>query len=185
MRYLLAQFAVISKLKTEPERLQAIEAIVNWRHHHHGNHANHFYDDLGNVLDQPHLVPGVGPAKDPSYYFSALSSFQEGLLSTLPPYPKTWYAQFCCRCCIESLIVRYDWAETFYDTPLVMFYPRINGLLSYDLRVVYPVGVSQVPMRLVAQYGSRSNQFLVHDWLMRPNPIVVLNFTLPSSTHAV
>lgn len=165
VRYLLSQFAIISKLKTEQARLQAIEAIVNWRHH---GESAHFYDDLGNVLEQPHLVPGPGPVQDPSYYYSALSSFQEGVLSTLPPYPKTWY----------------DWAETFYDTPLELFYPRINGLLSYDLRVVYPIGVPHVPMRLVAQYGSRSNPFLVHDWLLRPNPIVVLNFTLPSSASA-
>ncbi len=53
--WLKEQFAEIRKLPEEEERLRHIEEIVHWTDPGPGG----FYDDLGNLLRQPHLGPGV------------------------------------------------------------------------------------------------------------------------------
>ena len=77
-----------------------------------------FYDDLGNIAAQPHLVLGPGPEADPSFYVSALSSSQE-------PYNSTEVCLFAWFGCYQPFAFQagtlrpvswLDWAETFYDS---------------------------------------------------------------------
>src|SRR6185436_13932823 len=58
--WLKQQFAAIRELPSESERLKHIDSIVNWTNPGHGG----FYDDLGNLLRQPHLVRGPGFEQD-------------------------------------------------------------------------------------------------------------------------
>src|SRR5207302_1321354 len=52
--WMLARFAEIRKTSDERERLKALDEIVNWTNPGPGG----FYDDLGNLTRQPHLVRG-------------------------------------------------------------------------------------------------------------------------------
>ncbi len=57
--WLKQRIAEIRKLPGEPARLAAISAIVHWTDPGPGG----FYDDLGNLTRQPHLVRGPGARK--------------------------------------------------------------------------------------------------------------------------
>ena len=54
-RWLEEQFARIRKLPPAPEGLKAVEEILQWTNPGPGG----FYDDLGNIACQPHLVRGA------------------------------------------------------------------------------------------------------------------------------
>jgi hypothetical protein len=54
--WLKQRFAEIRALAGEPERLTEIDGIVHWTDPGPGG----FYDDLGNLTQQPHLVRGAG-----------------------------------------------------------------------------------------------------------------------------
>jgi hypothetical protein len=49
-----SQFAAVRKLADEPARLQAIDELLHWTDPGPGG----FYDDLGNLTQQPHLLRG-------------------------------------------------------------------------------------------------------------------------------
>ncbi|HRR27657.1 MAG TPA: hypothetical protein P5300_13285, partial [Acidobacteriota bacterium] len=61
--WLKQRFAEIRSLPTESERLAAVDEIVNWTNPGPGG----FYDDLGNLARQPHLVRGPGYPSDPAH----------------------------------------------------------------------------------------------------------------------
>ncbi len=62
-----SQFAEIRKNTNEPERLKQIDRILNWEDPGPGG----FYDDLGNLARQPHLVRGLPYDKDPAFLQSS------------------------------------------------------------------------------------------------------------------
>src|SRR5690606_23142130 len=64
--WLEAQFERISKLDLEEERLEELTDILNWQNPGPGG----FYDDLGDVTNQPHLVRNLDYEKDPNGYFT-------------------------------------------------------------------------------------------------------------------
>src|SRR5690606_18092077 len=64
--WLTAQFDRIAALDSEEERLTELAHIVNWRNPGPGG----FYDDLGDVDNQPHLVRNLSYEKDPNGYFT-------------------------------------------------------------------------------------------------------------------
>ena len=105
--WLLARFAEIRKLGDERERLKAIDEIVNWTNPGPGG----FYDDLGNLTRQPHLVRGPGFEQDPAYFASSLVGFAiRGLGGAMLQYPRAWW----------------DHAESLYDAPLEMEYHDLD-----------------------------------------------------------
>ena len=57
------RFAEIRKMADENDRLDEIVSIVHWTDPGPGG----FYDDLGNVMRQPHLVRGVGFRRIPGF----------------------------------------------------------------------------------------------------------------------
>ena len=79
--WLESQFAAIRAMKSEKERLKAIDEIVNWSNPGPGG----FYDDLGNPSAQPHLVRGRGPVTDPEYRESSRVGF-----GVRPGYRMSW-----------------------------------------------------------------------------------------------
>lgn len=145
------QFAKIRALGREDERLRAIEAIVRRTDPGPGG----FYDDLGNLRQQPHLVRGSG--FDPGYMRSALVGFGEQ-----PGWPLSWCQN----------------AQTFYDTPLKMRYDDLDPSARYLVRVVYPPGRSRSRIRLEADGAE------VHPLIDKPEPVRPLEFDVPASATA-
>jgi hypothetical protein len=119
--WLLARFAEIRQAGSEAERLQQIDAILNWTNPGPGG----FYDDLGNPSCQPHLVRGPGFAEDPAFFKSALTHFEDR-----PQLRKSWW----------------DQSLALYDSPLHLRYTGLDPAARYAVRAVYGSG----PTRLVA-----------------------------------
>ncbi|HEU0174776.1 MAG TPA: glycoside hydrolase family 20 zincin-like fold domain-containing protein [Blastocatellia bacterium] len=162
--WLKQQFSEIRKPASEPERAERLDEIVNWRNPGPGG----FYDDLGNLTQQPHLVRGPGFEKDPSLLESSavsIAQFDSAIaanndfaligMGAQPSGPISWW----------------DLAETYYGTPLQMRYSGLDKNAQYKIRVVY-VGDRQREVRLMAD-----DKFEVHPLIkkeMRP-----LEFDIP------
>ena len=101
-----------------------------------------YYDDLGNPSRQPHLVKGLGFAKDPRYF--ATPQMLPGIRRN---DRRSWW----------------DTAMTLYDAPLKMHYPDLDPHATYRLRVVYGAG----PIELKA-----NRRWEVHGALNKPYQIL-------------
>jgi hypothetical protein len=153
--WLRAQFEEIRKITDEKGRLAAIDAVVNWTNPGPGG----FYDDLGNLAMQPHLVRGPGFEKDPAYFQSSLVGFAiRNLGGTLLNYPRSWW----------------DHAEALYDAPLEMDYPDLDRTAQYKVRVVYAGDSTRPKIRLEANNGVE-----IHPLMSRPVPFKVQEFDIP------
>jgi hypothetical protein len=158
--WLESQFAEIRKTADERERLAAIDAIVNRTNPGPGG----FYDDLGNLSRQPHLVRGAGFDKDPAYFESSLVGFaMRSLGGPLLTQPRAWW----------------DHAESLYEAPLEMYYPGLDPSAEYKLRVVYAGDATRPKIRLVAGDGIE-----IHPLLSRPVPFRPLEFDIPHAATA-
>jgi hypothetical protein len=152
--WLKAQFAAIRKLKTEPEQMEQIAALVQRDDPGLGG----FYDDLGDPQRQPHLVRGEGFAKDPAFYASPLVGFSFRGPGPEPSRPRAWWHH----------------AESLYDTPLVLRYTGLEADAHYRVRVVYAQERREpTKIRLVA-----NERFEVHDYLAKP--FEFLEFGIPA-----
>jgi hypothetical protein len=144
--WLKDRFAEIRQLGSEAERVKALDAIVNWTNPGPGG----FYDDLGNVAAQPHLVRGLGVKDDPAFLQSSYIDFQHR-----PGYRKSWW----------------DAGAALNENPLRMHYSDLDPAALYRIRVVY-VG-DRRPVRLMAG-GSE-----VHGLIEKPLPARPLEFDIP------
>src|SRR5262245_5900916 len=165
--WLKQQFSEIRKPMTERERAERLDEIINRQNPGPGG----FYDDLGNLMQQPHLVRGPGFEKDPSLLESSAVSIvsqSEGAtgdfaligMGMQPAGPISWW----------------DLAESYYDTPLQMRYTGLDKSAQYKVRVVY-VGDMQRDMRLVAD-----EKFEVHPLLKKEKR--PLEFDIPPAATA-
>jgi hypothetical protein len=136
--WLKQEFDEIRKLAAEADRLKRIEEIVNWTNPGPGG----FYDDLGNLSLQPHLVRGPGFEKDPSFFESSLVFFERVLHGRT-----SWW----------------DQAIALYDAALRMHYSGLDPSAQYKLRVVY--GGDRI--RLVAD-----ERFEVHPFISKKYQVV-------------
>ncbi|MDZ4860521.1 MAG: hypothetical protein SGI88_16210 [Candidatus Hydrogenedentes bacterium] len=152
--WLAPRFASARALDTEQERLDAIDALVNWTNPGPGG----FYDDLGNPLQQPHLVREVTKEFDPENRINPL----------LGHYPRP----------IDRRISWYDDAETRFETPLHMRYDNLDPNASYKLRVVYAGDKWDTQMKCVA------DDIEVHPLIDKPEPIAPLEFDIPKEATA-
>ncbi len=110
--WLKEQFAQLRDLSVESERLRGVAAIVNWTDPGPGG----FYDDLGKLGRQPHLVVGPGFERDPAFLFSSHTGF-----AGFGPVRNSWK----------------DHAESMLDAPLRMHYDHLDPKGQYKMRVVY------------------------------------------------
>jgi hypothetical protein len=148
--WLKARFAEIRALPNEPDRLREINAMVNWTNPGPGG----FYDDLGNLAQQPHLVKGSGFDSDPDFRESALMGF-----TYLPTAPTSWWTH----------------AQSLYDAPLRMRYTNLDPTAQYKLRVAYTGDRQDVKIRCVAH-----DAIEVHPLITKPSPIRPLEFDVPT-----
>ena len=109
--YLTQQLEAIRRLEKEPERLQAIEALLRRTDPGPGG----FYDDLGDPARQPHLVKNAGLTADPMQWENRVG------FGSRPGWPLAWCQN----------------AESLYDQPLKMRYEHLDPNARYKLRVVY------------------------------------------------
>jgi len=103
--------------KTEPEKLAAIDAVLNWENPGPGG----FYDDLGDGAHdrQPHLVPGPGYEKDPGFVVSPQD--EQGGPDFPGVGPQRWFTQ----------------GTTVYDTPLRLRYTGLDPRATYLFKATY------------------------------------------------
>ncbi|MGD1072360.1 MAG: hypothetical protein ABSB15_19725 [Bryobacteraceae bacterium] len=150
------QFAEISKLPEEKARLARINRILDWTNPGPGG----YYDDLGDVTRQPHLVAGQTFEQDPDFLRSPLMSFGD------PPeqgWRVSWFTD----------------AETLGDTPLRMHYTGLDRAAQYKVRVVYSGDSPRIPVRLVA-----NGRFEIHPFREKPSPIAPIEFDIPRGATA-
>jgi hypothetical protein len=160
--WLERQFDRIGALTSEPERLQALQGIVEWSNPGPGG----FYDDLGNAAQQPHLLRGPGFAEDPGCYASVRVDFEEEPLVERRGEPLA----------SNRRVSWLDHAESLYDTPLQMAYTGLEPKARYKVRVVYAGDDSRRKIRLVA-----NDTLEVHPYLLKPRPIAPVEFPLPAA----
>ena len=158
--WLAARFQEIRKIADERERLKALDEIVNWTNPGPGG----FYDDLGNLTRQPHLVRGPGFDRDPAYFESSLVGFAiRSLGGAMLQYPRSWW----------------DHAEALYDAPLELAYHQLDPQAQYKIRVVYAGDSVRPKIRLTA-----NDKIEIHPLLARPVPFQPLEFDIPRPATA-
>ncbi len=108
-------------------RLARIERVVAWENPGPGG----FYDDLGCVWKQPHLVKPKSLWEDPAGVTTPRES--HSLVKTAAPDRLSWL----------------DQSEALNATPLVLRYDQLDPAASYRVRVTY-LGRYNAIMRLVA-----------------------------------
>jgi hypothetical protein len=156
--WLREKFAEIRKLPSAIEQIGAIEAILNRTNPGPGG----FYDNLGDVMCQPHLVRGVGASQDPEF---RATSFVGGAYPDFSgvAIPVAWKR----------------WAGSLFDAPLQMFYPELDSSAQYRVRVVYGGDVPDVKIRLAA-----GDNIEIHPLIDKPVPIRPLEFDIPRQATA-
>jgi hypothetical protein len=161
-RWLKERFAKIRALTSEPDRLNAVEEIVQWTNPGPGG----FHDDLGNVARQPRLVRGLGFEADPGFMQSPRAGFEEDLVVDEEDEKPQGARRLSWM----------DHAETLYDTPLQMRYTGLDPQAHYKVRVVYAGDNPRRKIRLVASDGIE-----VHPFLLRPFPFKPVEFEIPAN----
>ncbi len=150
--WLRARFAEALATEKEEQRAAALDLIVNWTDPGPGG----FYDDLGDLSQQPHLLRGVGYEKDPQSFQSALVGF-----GYRPDWRLSWMTH----------------AESLWDAPLRMRYTGLDPAAQYRLRVVYAGDVFSLTnqVRLVA-----NDRIEVHPLIAKDLPIRPVEFDVPA-----
>ena len=138
--WLKQRFAVLRAASVEAERLAGIQEILNWTDPGPGG----FYDDLGKLHEQPHLVVGPGFEKDPAFLESSHTGF-----SGFGPMRTSWKHH----------------AEAMLDAPLRMHYDGLDPEAAYKMRVVYAGDSSEKPVRCLADTSIE-----VHPYVERKHP---------------
>ncbi len=155
--WLRARFAEIRALPGEPERLKAIDALVNWTNPGPGG----FYDDLGDPLNQPHLLRPVTFEQDPAYLRGAMTTF-----ANRPPFTPlrmSWWTE----------------AQSLNDQPLEMLYRDLDRSARYRVRIVYGGDNIPVPVRLVA-----NGKVEIHPMTPKPLDYKPVEFDIPAEATA-
>ncbi len=162
--WLEAQFVEILKLDDEQQRLRRIRRIVDWEDPGPGG----YYDDLGHVGRQPHLLPVPRETTwkaDPGFVSSPQSEFSNRVdrrTLQLNPGKLSWVNQ----------------AETLFGTPLRMRYTDLDPAAKYRLRVTY-AGRFRATMRLLADQSHE-----VHGPLPQPSHPWPIEFEIPQTATA-
>jgi hypothetical protein len=147
--WLQERFAVIQDESAEAERLRAIGEIVDWTNPGPGG----FYDDLGKLYAQPHLVVGPGFERDPAFLESSHTGF-----AGFGPMRNSWK----------------DHAESMLEAPLRMRYAGLDPAASYKMRVVYGGDAPRKKIRCVA-----NDTIEVHPLIAKKVPYGPVEFDIP------
>lgn len=158
--WLKRRFSELRLLSSEEERLAGIDEIVNWTNPGPGG----FYDDLGNLTQQPHLVRGPGFDNDPAHLESSLVGF--GFRGDLRPDPISWWRH----------------AESLNDAPLRMHYQELDPQAEYKIRVTYAgelVKPNKLPLHPPMLRLLADDEIEVHPYMHRQIPPRPAEFDIP------
>ncbi len=153
--WLASRFTTIKALPAEQERVDALRAIVDWTNPGPGG----FYDDLGDPLNQPHLVRAMTSEFDPENRANPLLGYKD-----------------------EPADKRYSWfcdAETRFEAPLKMQYTDLDPNAEYKVRAVYAGDKFDTQMRLVAD-----DAIEIHPLMDKKVPIEPVEFAIPKDATA-
>ncbi len=150
--WLKQRFSEIRKLETEAERQKQLAEIVDWTNPGPGG----FYDDLGNLTRQPHLVREPSFAKDPYFLESSVVSMV-GQFDGSVTLRRDEFALTGVGFQPYGRMSWWDIAETYYDAPLKMRYTGLDKTAQYKIRIVYSSATQQIPIKLVA-----NDKFEIH-----------------------
>jgi hypothetical protein len=150
--WLVARFAEIRALTEESERLASIQAILEWTNPGPGG----FYDDLSHSLSSPHLAPGLGFERDPSFLWTPLRHYP--YRKDPQPLRRSWRT----------------WTGSLGDAPFEMRYADLDPDAQYRVRVVYSDANPHIPVRLAANEGLE-----VHPFMLKPSPRGPMEFDVP------
>jgi hypothetical protein len=151
--WLRSRFAEIRAATQESERLKRIDAILNWTNPGPGG----FYDDLGDPLNQPHLVRPVTFEQDPAFLKGAATSFSNrpsnrgGRIS--------WWTM----------------AESFNDAPLELRYNNLDRKARYRIRILYAGDAEPKPVRLVAD-----GKYEIHPFQEKNRDFIPVEYDVPA-----
>lgn len=165
--WLEEQFTKIAAMPDEKARLAAVDAVVNRTNPGPGG----FYDDLGDLSNQTHIIRGPGYPTDPAFLESSYVGIGRagvGALDLVTGYGTTNYPR--------------SWVSigaALNDTPVKMHYDNLDRRAQYKLRVVYAGGDVEPKIKLVAD-----GQYEIHGWLSRPVPFKPLEFAIPHAATA-
>jgi hypothetical protein len=148
------EFARIRALHTEPERLAAIAAIVNWTNPGPGS----FYDDLGNTAAEPHLVRSNNYADDPAFLHTAFDSFADRAPDQGWRFSEITHAL------------------ALYDHPLELRYTNLSASALYKLRIDYAGEDSTQSITLVA-----NGSVIIHGPRKRASNPEIVEFEIPAA----
>jgi hypothetical protein len=151
--WLREQFGLIRKLSDYEERYKAILEILDRTDPGPGG----FYDNLGDLSRQPHLVLGPGAKTDPEFRRSALVGHGYPEWSRAP-IPTAW------KC----------WAGSMFDAPLQMQYKDLDRRALYKVRVVYSGDAPRLKIRLDC-----NENYPIHPLMTKPWPPKPLEFDIP------
>jgi len=147
--WLKERFAVIRNVSSEEERLRQIDGIVRWTDPGPGG----FYDDLGKLDMQPHVVVGPGFAKDPAFLQSSHTGF-----AGFGPMRSAWK----------------DHAESMLEAPLRLHYDQLDPKARYKMRITYGGDAREKRIRCMA-----NDSIEIHPLIKKTYPIAPVEFDIP------
>jgi hypothetical protein len=152
--WLKERFTGLRKLSVEAERLAGLSEITHWTDPGPGG----YYDDLGKLASQPHLIVGPGFEKDPAFLQSSHTGF-----AGFGPTRNSWK----------------DHAESMLDVPLRLHYDKLDPTARYKMRITYGGDAPQKKIRCMA-----NDTIEVHPLIAKKIPTAPVEFDIPPAATA-
>lgn len=141
------QLAAIRSIANPEKQIQAIRELLSRTDPGPGG----FYDELGNAANRPHLLPGLGAAKDPDFRHTPRTEFK---------YPDEWGA--------EAPIAWKHWVGSLYEAAVELRYEGLDPQCKYRVRVVYAGSSPIYKLRLQANDRTEIHPYIARAWPPAP-----------------
>ncbi|NUM55689.1 MAG: hypothetical protein HUU46_18770 [Candidatus Hydrogenedentes bacterium] len=159
--WLEVQFKKILSEPDKTKQLAMIDTIVDWENPGPGG----FYDDLGHIGREPHVVGWAPYEDDPGFVESPLDAFfrvMDNQTKEIAPLKYSWM----------------DYVEAGGTTSLKMKYEKLDTKAAYKVRVTYHSRYNP-ELRLVAD-----GKHEIHKPMQQPEPIWPVEFDIPAEATA-
>ena len=156
------QFAEILEMSDAEARLARLDTIVNWEDPGPGG----FYDDLGNIAKQPHLVMMSSYEENPSRIDRAVESHYRWMNNSTYKVDETFK---------YSML---DQAQTLHGAPLMVHYEGLDPAAEYKIKVI-EFGRFGAEIDLKAD-----NEYVIHEGLRPERPLWPKEYDIPKAATA-